>query len=55
MPQLFDDPEVVHDLLHSHLVQGGHLQVRLVCIGLPDDLAADDQEEGQAGHPADLG
>ena len=55
MPELFDDSEVVHDLLHSHLVQGGHLQVRLVCIGLSYNLAADDQEEGQASHPADLG
>ena len=55
MPQLLDDSKVVHDLLHSHLVQGGHFQVRLVCIGLSDDLAADDQEEGQASHPADLG
>lgn len=38
--QLLNDPQVVHHLLHSHFVQGCHLQVRLIRVRLPNYFAA---------------
>ena len=53
--QLLDNPQIVHHLLHRHFVERGHLEIRLVSVRLTDDLAADDEEEGQAEEPADFG
>ena len=52
VPQLLNDAQVVHDLLDSHLVESSDLQVTLIRIRLPNDLAADDQEQAKSSHPA---
>ena len=55
MPQLLNDLQIVHDLLDSHFIESSNLQVALIRVCLPYDLAADDQEQSKAYHPAHLG
>ena len=55
MAQFLDDAQVIHNLLDGHLVEGCDFEIALISVGLADDLAADDEEQGEAGHPAHFG
>ena len=45
------DLEVLFDLSHGHLVQGGYLEVGLVGVCLAQGLYAVDQEEEETDQP----